>query len=149
MATDRIEAKVARILTARDLVLNRGSEGGVEVGMRFAVLNSKGREIVDPDTKEVLGSVELPKTFVKVISIEPRLSVARTFREFRTPARPGALTLPSLSAVMYGTPERVEVETLKTDESRLKDEMDENDSYVKIGDLAVQMIGDEYVGSGD
>jgi hypothetical protein len=150
MAVDRIEGKVARILTARELVINRGSEAGVEVGMRFAILNRKGREIIDPDTKEVLGSVELPKTFVKVIAVEPKLAVARTFREFHYPGVRGlGDTAFSLSALMTGKPERTEVETLKTDETRMKDEMDEADSFVKTGDPAVQMVGNEYAGSVD
>lgn len=112
--------------------------------MRFAVLNRKGREIIDPDTKEVLGSVELPKTFVKVISVEPKLCIARTFREFVTPAVRGFA-----DALLIGTsrPERREVETLITDEAKLKDELDESESYVKTGDPAVQIIGGEgYVG---
>lgn len=142
----RIEGKVARILTAQELVINRGSNVGVEIGMRFAVLNSKGSEIEDPDTGDLLGSVELPKTFVKVISVEPRLAIARTFREFVTPAVAGLLGSASSFA---GRPERREKETLKTDESRLKDELDEEESYVKTGDRVVQVMhGDQYVGLG-
>ncbi|NCT90137.1 hypothetical protein GXB85_04100 [Cellulomonas sp. APG4] len=147
MTDTRIEAKVARILTARELVLNRGSDAGVEVGMRFAILNRRGNEIIDPETKEVLGSVELPKTFVKVISVDARLCVARTFREFYHPGQRGALDFTSsLSTLMASIPERTEVETLKTDETRMKDEMDEADSFVKTGDPAVQVIGNEYAG---
>lgn len=148
MAKERIEAKVARALPLRDSVLNRGSDAGVEVGMFFAILNSKGQQILDPDTNEVLGNVELPKTFVKVISVDEKLSVARTFREFTIPAVRG---FDGVSALMAGLtpsrPEKIEIETLKTDETRLKDEMDEKDSYVKKGDPAVQITsGDKYVG---
>jgi len=149
MAQDRIEAKVARILTVRELVLNRGSDAGVQVGMRFAILNPKGQQILDPDTKEVLGNVELPKTFVKVITVDSKLSVARTFREFKTPAVRGALdSLATITAFMTpSSPEKIEIETLKTDEKKLKDELDERESYVKTGDPAVQITGnDEYVG---
>jgi len=147
---ERIEGKVARILTARELVINRGSDHGVEVGMRFAVLNRKGREILDPDTNEVLGSVELPKTFVKVISVDPKLSVARTFREFTTPAVRGTVdTLASYASsfMITSSPEKTVVETLKTDETKLKDELDEKDSFVKTGDPAVQITkGYQYPG---
>lgn len=148
MAKERIEAKVARALPLRDSVLNRGSDAEVEVGMFFAILNSKGQQILDPDTNEVLGNVELPKTFVKVISVDEKLSVARTFREFTIPAVRG---FDGVSALMAGLtpsrPEKIEIETLKTDETRLKDEMDEKDSYVKKGDPAVQITsGDKYVG---
>lgn len=146
MTEQRIEARVAQVMTARDLVLNKGSEDGVTVGMRFAILNRKGADIRDPDTDEILGSVELPKTFVKVVSTKPRLSIARTFREFKVPG--GSLWAMSAFSGLANPP-RTEVETLKTDEARLQDELDEHESYVKIGDPAVQMVGEEFSGAAD
>jgi hypothetical protein len=144
---ERIQAKVAQILTARDLVLNKGSSEGVTVGMRFAVLNRKGADVKDPDTGEVLGSVELPKTFVKVVAVKEHLCIARTFREFKSGGGPlwSLMAATSLSAA----PPQTRVETLKTDEARLKDELDEKESYVKIGDPAVQMLGEEFTGAAD
>lgn len=144
--SERIEAKVAQIMTARDLVLNKGSDDGVTVGMRFAILNRKGADIKDPDTGEVLGSVELPKTFVKVVSTKPRLCIARTFRQFRISG--GALWAMSALGGLTSPP-RTNVETLKTDEARLQDELDERESFVKIGDPAVQMVGEEFSGAAD
>ena len=141
---DRIEAKVARILTSRDLVLNKGAGDGVAPGMRFAILNRKGADVVDPDTGETLGSVELPKTFVKVVQVQHRVSVARTFRTWHKAG--GSLW--SLTSSM-SSPPTVTVETLKTDESRAADELDESESYVKIGDAAVQVVGDEFAGATD
>lgn len=143
---ERITASVARVLTLRDLVLNKGSDDGVIEGMKFAILNSKGADVTDPDTGEVLGSVALPKTFVKVVSVQPRLCVARTFREFKTAGGP------LWSAVYSGlgglsAPPKAEIETLKTDESRLKDELDESESYVKTGDPAVEMLDEEFTGA--
>jgi hypothetical protein len=40
---DLIEGKVARILNSRELVINRGTEAGVKLGMRFAVLYGSRR----------------------------------------------------------------------------------------------------------
>lgn len=144
--SERIEAMVAQIMNARDLVLNKGSEDGVDVGMRFAILNRKGADIKDPETDEVLGSVELPKTFVKVVSTKPRLSIARTFREFRVP---GGSLWPMSALSGLTNPPRTKVETLMTDEARLQDELDEHESFVKIGDPAVQMVGEEFSGAAD
>jgi hypothetical protein len=144
--SERIEAKVAQIMSARDLVLNKGSDDGVAIGMRFAILNRKGADIRDPDTDEVLGSVELPKTFVKIVSTKPRLSIARTFREFRVSGGP----LWGMGALSHlADPPSRRVETLKTDEARLQDELDEHESFVKIGDPAVQMVGEEFSGAAD
>src|SRR5438105_2674319 len=90
--SDRITGKVAGLLTKRELVINRGSGDGVEVGMRFAVLNRHGIDVRDPDTGEILGSTELVKTVVKIVRIDAEhLSVGRTFRTIQ--GRPGAAAL--------------------------------------------------------
>ena len=68
-----IEGKVARILNARELVINRGTEHGVEIGMRFEVLDPKSEDVADPDTGEVIGSVYRPKVNVEVVFLEPRM----------------------------------------------------------------------------
>lgn len=130
---------MAEILTGTELVLNRGSDDGVQVGMRFAILNRKGAAIMDPDTGEALGSVDLEKTVVKVVRVDPRLSVARTFRTYRSGGQ-----LAGASFARMFEPSVVRVETLRTDERKLKDELDESESYVKIGDPAVQVVGEEF-----
>lgn len=132
---DRIEGKVAQLIDTQTLVINRGSEHGVSVGMRFAVLNRRGAEIKDPDTHKVIGSVELEKVVVKVVRVEPWLAVARTFRTFRTR---GLFNWPSIS----GT----QPESLRTDETTYREELDPKDSYVKVGDTVVQVVGEEFSG---
>lgn len=131
-----IRAKVAKIIDARTLVLNRGADDGVEVGMRFAVLNRNGAEIRDPETREVLDSVDVEKTVVKVASVKARVAVARTYRKYG--GREGLSVLGSFAA------RPAKVETLKTDEATYKEEMSEHDSYVKVGDDAVQVKGEEF-----
>jgi hypothetical protein len=137
--TERIRARVAAVLTERELVLNKGSEDGVAVGMRFAILNSKGADIKDPDTGESMGSVELEKTIVKVVRLQEHLSVARTFRTFRTGGTGFYI------GGLLGDPPRVVSETLRTSERTYIEELDDSESYVKRGDPAVQVIGDEFL----
>lgn len=136
-----IRGKVASILNGRELVINRGSEAGVQTGMRFAVLNSRGAEIIDPETTESLGSVEIAKTLVKVVKVQPKLAVCRTFRKFVVPGRGpfGGIS----SAI--GQPEKTEIETLRADEFDSRKELDEHMSYVKRGDDVVQAIGEEFI----
>ncbi|WP_371781726.1 hypothetical protein [Streptosporangium subroseum] len=139
--SSRIEGKVAQILTKRELVINKGEVDGVELGMRFAILNTRGTDIRDPETGEMLGSVEIEKAVVKVVRVSERLSVARTFRTYRVAG--GSLYANGTFDQLLRPP-RTEIESLQTDERRLKDELDESESYVKLGDPAVQVIGDEY-----
>ncbi len=137
----RIEGKVAGILTKRELAINRGDADGVEIGMRFAILNRQGVDIKDPDTGVILGSVELVKTLVKVVRIDgDHLCTARTFRTFA--GTPG-LTTGILAGSFLGTPARTETLQLDTN-STLKEELDPKESFVKVGDPAVEAIGDEY-----
>jgi hypothetical protein len=134
----RITGKVAGLLTKRELVINRGHADGVEIGMRFAVLNRQGIDIRDPDTGEVLGSTEVVKTVVKIVRIDAEhLAVGRTFRAIA--GTPGIL---SLGTSLAGSPPRLE--TLSIEGASLKEELDPADSYVKVGDPVVQTRGDEY-----
>lgn len=139
--SENITGKVAGILTRRELLINRGEADGVEVGMRFAVLNRQGIDVKDPDTGEVLGSAEIIKTVVKIVRIDgEHLSVGRTFRTIH--GSPGVIASIGLGAAWAGTPNRVE--TLDISGSVLKEELKAEDSYIKVGDPVVESKGDEY-----
>ena len=126
-----IRALVAQILNSTDLALNRGSDHGIEVGMKFAVLDPIGRDIRDPETQEVIGSIDIAKTVLKVVQVSPQLCVARTFRARQSGLNFGALAL-------GGTKE----ETLRSDETRLQQTLHPDDSKVSVGDTAVQYVGE-------
>ena len=79
--TTLLRGKVARILDTRNLVINLGATHGVVVGMYFDVLDPKGEDIRDPDTHEILGSLERPKVRVQIVKTEDRISVASTFKK--------------------------------------------------------------------
>src|SRR2546425_9679519 len=82
MSDNPIRGKVARILNSRELAINVGATDGVKVGMYFDVLDPKGEDIKDPDSGEVLGSLERPKVRVKVAKVQDHLSVASTYKTF-------------------------------------------------------------------
>lgn len=132
-----IRGQVARILNLKDLVINRGGAHGVYVGMQFVILNRNAQNIVDPETDEVIGSVPVAKTIVKVVNVQDQMSIARTFRETRS------TSLVATMAIFSDTPR---AETLKTQESTAVQELDEKDSFVKRGDEAVEVTDrDEYL----
>jgi len=147
MADDtlRIEGKVAQILNARELVINRGASDGVQVGMRFAVLNANSGEIRDPDTGEALGSIDVPKVLVKVSRVSDRLAVARTFRQYRTPGGP-LYQITQMNDLVRKP--GIRIETLQTDETTYKQELDEEESYVHIGDVVREYEEGDFVGWG-
>jgi hypothetical protein len=136
---DRIEGLVARILNDRELVINRGSSHGVEVGMRFAVLAEEGLAITDPETGDLLDDVERPKTLVKVTQVRPKLAVAATYRT-KTVGE-SFINVPSL---LFRSPETT-TERLAVDSNSYRPLTDE-ESIVKVRDKAVQVVGDEFSG---
>ena len=138
--TDPIRGKVAKVLDTRQLVINVGEKDGVFAGMYFDVLDTKGDDIRDPDTDEVLGSIERPKVRVQVIDVQDRLSVASTFKkkEINVGGR-GTFNANSL-AEMFMPPKYVtKYETLKTTDQTWED-LNESESFVKRGDPVVQVI---------
>ena len=131
-----IRGKVARVLNAREVALNKGSDDGVKVGMVFKILSSKGSDIKDPDTGESIGSVDIEKTSVKVTAVQYRVSVAETFRTRKVNVGGGGLGL--VSNPFFAPPRwETQFETLKTREGRFE-ELDEDDSFIKTGDEVVQ-----------
>jgi hypothetical protein len=136
--TSQIRGKVAQVLNSRELALNVGTDRGVQVGMLFDVLDPKGEDIVDPDTGDVLGSLARPKVRIKVISVQPKLAVASTYKKERINI--GGVGIGSAGlAQLLSPPEYVtQYETLKTTEKTWED-ISEMDSYVKRGDPVVEV----------
>jgi hypothetical protein len=130
----RIEGQVAQILNTRELVINRGSEHGVKEGMVFAVLSRRGVGITDPETGASLGDVPLVKVAVRATRVFPQMTVARTFRQYRS-----ALSVASVFAEQLQGGR----ETL-----RLKDapfaELSEGESFVKRSDPIMELHQGEY-----
>lgn len=128
-----IKGQVAEIVDSREVVINRGQRDGVLLGMKFAILSPRGQDIEDPETGESLGSLRLPKVEVEVVRVADRMSVARTFKSARRNV--GGMGIGGTGIAALFEPPKYErvFETFKTDERQLE-EIDESESYVKIGD---------------
>ena len=135
-----IRGKVARILNSQEIAINVGTTNGVVVGMHFDIMEPKGEDIRDPDTNELLGSIERPKVRVRVTKVQERLSVASTFRkkQVNIGGHGADLGVGVLSRVLMPPRWITKYETLKTEEKTWED-LDEEESYVKIGDPVVQV----------
>lgn len=136
-----IRGKVARVLTTREVALNKGSTDGVRVGMVLKILTTKGSEIEDPDTGEVIGSVELEKARVRVTSVQDRVSVASTFRTRRVNVGGSGIALSGIALSGLFAPPKWEtrIETLRADENAMED-LSEEESLVRTGDPVVQVL---------
>jgi len=142
---ERIVGKVARVTSDRELIINRGSEQGVETGTVFRV---RGEEvaITDPDTKEALGTVNRIKVVVRVEEVGDKFSIARTFRSRRVQVGGGvglgSLGAGPLSQLLQPPKFETRVETLRIDRSQ-GEPMGYDESVVKVGDVVESVLEGE------
>ena len=131
-----IEGKVAKILNNRELVINRGSNDGVEFGMKFKIVE-ENEEILDPDTQESLGSIVREKIRVKIVHVQPSLSIGQTFETYResTPSHFGSLFL--------GLGSSETVTKVRTLSSSATTATDEKYATVRTGEKVVQVDENE------
>lgn len=137
--TEPIRGKVARILNSREMVINVGARNGVTVGMRFGVMDAKGEDIPDPDTGELLGSLERPKVEVEVAKVQERFSVASTYKQESVNVGGAGIGMSPFSELLMPARWETRYETLKTEEKTWED-LEEEYSYVKTGDPVVQVM---------
>ena len=142
--TKPIRGKVAHVLNKHEIAINVGTAKGVTVGMYFDVLDPHYADIKDPDTGEVLGSIERPKVRVKIIHVQEKLALATTYQKERVNIGGTGRGLPlGPFARALMPPTWVEkYETLGKTE-KTKDLLKEEESYVNIGDPVVQVIGND------
>jgi len=136
--TQRIEGKVAAIMSVREVAINIGSSHGVQEGMVFAILSKEPLVVIDPDSGEELGSEDRVKVRVKATDVYERYSACRTFGV--TPGSPSVLDiLRGSSLYSWYTPTPPREKTLKVEDSDLPEPLSEDESYVKIGDRVRQV----------
>lgn len=135
--TELIRGKVAQVLNEREIAINVGTAHGVDVGMYFNVIDAQNAEIKDPDTGEVLGSIERPKVRVEITHVQEKLSVATTYETTRMNIGGEGTYGPFTSFLM--PPKWIEkYETLRKNDKGWVP-LREAESYVNVGDPVVQV----------
>ncbi|WP_179469939.1 hypothetical protein [Mycolicibacterium vinylchloridicum] len=79
MTGEPITGQVALVEDDHTLVINRGTEAGVAIGMVFAVSSGQGPVITDPETGRELGRLNREKLRVRVFDAQPLFARAHTF----------------------------------------------------------------------
>ena len=95
MTEETITGQVALIEDDHTLVINRGTEAGVQPGMIFAINANTGPVVTDPETGRELGRLSREKLRVRVFDAQPLFARAHTFAE--TNDFYGLLQIPFLS----------------------------------------------------
>ena len=148
--TGLIRGKVAEILSPLEVALNVGENHGVKSGMLFDILSKKGWGIKDPDSGEELGSIGLPKARVRLSYVYDKFSVART-SQTKLVNVGGVGYVGSVGNMrdtlrMFEPPkwvERPEPLKIKKQSPAPSQDLDEQESYIDIGDTVVQVVDDE------
>lgn len=137
--TDLIRGKVARILSSREIAINVGSNDGVYRGMHFDVMDQNYEEIRDPDTLEILGSIQRPKIRVKITMVQEKLSLASTYKKRKVNVGGAGMEFTGLSRALMPPEWVTRYETLKTKEKTWEDLKAEGQISVQTGDPVVQV----------
>lgn len=77
---DPIIGKVADIVDRHAVLVNKGDEAGVEVGMIFSVIGATGTAVRDPETGEDLGTLPIEKARIRVTEVYSKFCQAETYR---------------------------------------------------------------------
>ena len=129
---DLIRGKVAKILNHREMVINRGAEHGVQVGMRFEILEPE-EVITDPDTSNQIGAIQRAKVNVKVSEVGPLYAIAQTFETYSERAYPGIMATLGMGYVN-------KVQTIRGVTITEGADFDEKGAFVEVGDPVVQKV---------
>lgn len=148
---DRIQGKVARVNSDRELIINRGSENGVAEGTYFYV-RDKPLVIEDPDTGESLGEVLPIKIVVRAEEVSEKFCIARTFRSRRVKVRDAQPGNESFNVALNSWRQQLQpprpaeyetrVETLRVDPTKGAP-ITANDSVVRVGDVVESVLDGE------
>ncbi len=124
-----LEGKVAQIVSEREIAINIGKKDGVVQGMQFSVLAATPQEVTDPDTGELLDTIDRSKIDVEATEVRDKITICSTFA---TKWVGGGLLAYNYQN-LFG-PSREVVETLRVEDSSLPAPLDPEESFVKIGD---------------
>lgn len=142
-----IKGKVIKKIDRYTIVTNIGKNQDVKIGQEFKII-SIGDEIVDPDTNEVLGNLEILRGIVKISYLQEKISTMTSARYFKEPDikeikkitpidLPQANRYGALSGLGGLYIEKKQEEIIKTIEGEKKQEPLD---YVSVGDLVI-LIG--------
>ncbi|WP_431101226.1 hypothetical protein [Roseateles noduli] len=132
---ERYFAKVVKVIDKHTIVVNAGADKDLKVGKQFLIVGL-GEAIVDPDTKESLGQLEVVRGKARVTHVQERIATLKSaeyekqpdFKEIKKVSTAGKGGL----ANIFGPQETV-TESIKPAEPVPKPFVE-----VMVGDLAIE-----------
>ena len=109
-------ARVAFVPDNFSVVLNKGLDDGIELNDKFLIFGI-GSEIVDPDTGESLGALEVVRGRVRVEHLQAKLCTARSVDMTQIPGRKRILERKTASTIAMAFGNNVARELIETEQS--------------------------------
>jgi hypothetical protein len=141
-ALDAVAGAVAKILSDREVVLNRGAKDGLHIGDYVGIVDDEGSKVPDPETGEDIGELTKFKTSLRVTQVSDSLAIASTYRVRRVNRGGLGTGLRALDiGHMLKQPEWVEVpETMHVDDAEALS--GESAPAVSVGDRFIEVEKD-------
>lgn len=76
--TDK-QYKVIEILNSKELMINYGSNQGAKIGSKIRI-SIKGEPVIDPDTQEQIGTLDIIKGDLEIYQTYPNFSICRNIQ---------------------------------------------------------------------
>lgn len=123
------QIKIAKIISTTELVINAGLNQNINVGDKFQIIDKVGSEpVIDPDTGESLGTLDIIKGTVEVTSVYPNMSIVHSARTINPVLQASAGLL---------SPYQVRKD-LNVDKAQITGGAPENENApIKIGDIVI------------
>ncbi|WP_336986654.1 hypothetical protein [Altererythrobacter aquiaggeris] len=107
--------RVVKVIDDSTVVINRGTREGLKLGEKFLIYG-EGGEIVDPDTGEDLGMIELVRGLVKITHLQEKLATARSIETSIIPARTRKINREPWQSPLFGKTEEIIEDARRIDE---------------------------------
>lgn len=130
------ENKIVKILDEYTLVINAGTDHGVQSGDQFQILDKKGSKVIDPDTDEVIGQLDLVKATVEVTDLHEKMCICSSqfFVKANSPFS-GQIISSGLKSITDSL-SIAEQERLNVDLSQVSGGKRKSNAKIQLGDTA-------------
>lgn len=131
---EKSKFQVVKILDEYTLIINAGAKHNIKSTDEFQILDNEGSEVVDPETHDIIGYLDLIKATVEVSELQDKMCICTSKQR----ARFGSKTLESINAVNAFSSKIIhaEQEKLNVDLSQVTGGLRKSDSPIQIGDDA-------------
>ncbi|WP_279096061.1 hypothetical protein [Lactobacillus taiwanensis] len=142
MTSENKEFRVAKIINDKSLIVTAGDKDGIKIGDQMEIVDkSSDIEVKDPETGEILGTLDATKGTVEVTKVFPHMSIVEPPKR-TVPGLTAAATLnhgfsiqESLNRMMT---EHVVQDSLNVDPEQITGSLPQSSKPIRVGDIVIK-----------